>query len=165
MCFHVERDLIYILDFSTQSLLIFSDESRELNKVVSIFRDKSPGFNFEQAFSVSFTRELVAVNFRREEVHLYSIDSGLLHSVVSPLQDFISIHSIYLSQNGGLFMHFNDFFSDELVLYEKDQANSSYESKISMRISPDGRLKGSNKLRLCGENLIMTLWGKELTFF
>ena len=157
-------DLLYFVDFSTKSLFCFNIRKKDMIRKSSTLGDKPSSLNIEkEVISVCFTDKLMGVNFKRERVCVYSIDTGLLQTTVNRPTDSISIHSLYLNHLG-LYMHFNDFYSDELVLFERNANNLdfSFSSKYSLQLTQDGRFKGSHKLIRCGENFYLILWGKEL---
>ena len=132
-----------------------------ISKIVVLFQDIPDDCNIEhEVFSISFTPELIAVNFKREKISLYSTHTGLLHSILNRPSDSVTIHGICLTRDG-IFMHLNQIFSDEIVFFQQD-SDLNYFSSHSMKISEDGCLKGSNKLKSYGENLFLILWGKSL---
>jgi hypothetical protein len=159
--FYTDKDYFYILDLSIRNLIFIDVNTKCPIKSVPLFQDKPDDYNIEhEAYSTSITRELIAVNFKREKVFLYSTATGGLHSIVERPFDFVFINGICL-KSSGIFMHFNHMFSDEFVFYEKSQ-NSNFVSKHSLKISEEGSLKGSCKLKSSGEIFYLILWGQEL---
>jgi hypothetical protein len=159
--FFLEKEFLYILDFSTKCLNLFDMNITRISKTVVLFQDKPDECNIEhEVFSISFTPELIAVNFKREKISLYSTHTGSLHSILNRPSDSVTIHGICLT-NAGIFIHLNQIFSDEIVFFQQD-SDLNYFSSHSIKISEYGSLKGSNKLKLCGESLFLILWGKSL---
>ena len=172
--FYFFNDCLHILDISTKNIVVFNTKEKEIAKIFSL--DLS--FNFDYSFHTSLNKNILAINFNRVQVYIYSMETGLVEFVINRPTDDSKIHSICLDNDGnGLFMHVNDTFSDKLVYYERIIELGADRNTIEWVMvnnyvfdhdDVDENLKGSNQLKFVNyhddykTHLIMALWGKKI---
>jgi hypothetical protein len=153
---------LFVFNSHKNSIFTFYAENKKLEFLFKLDTENEINQCSDRPFGLSFTDELVAVNFSNKFVNIYNLKNKLLDSKISinTAENGAKIYGIYLEKTTSrLFIHLNDAEGNSQIrCFQKFSSNwACVLEKELLNVNT-----GSWRIKFINECLFLTLWSQNL---